>query len=193
MFRCRSCPPETCIGAEGHLLLALRRVAQPTQPLRARNPRSKNGLANAPSSRSNWSSPARRPSSSMPRWNVPAEHRRLREKCTQRCSQSARAADIERRLTHPAIDGHFATGTNGHWRTPPPEPPHVVLVAPDSDLIPAIESVRRINSAVRLIVAFPPKRRCIDLRRLADGQSAIGESTLGAVEWPPVVTAADGY
>jgi uncharacterized LabA/DUF88 family protein len=69
----------------------------------------------------------------------------------------------------------------------------MILVSADSDLIPAIESVRRVNEEVRLIVAFPPKRQSVDLRKLADGQFAIGEDTLRAALLPPVVTAADGY
>ncbi len=69
----------------------------------------------------------------------------------------------------------------------------MILVSADSDLIPAIESVRRVNEEVRLIVAFPPKRQSVDLRKLADGQFAIGEDTLRAALLPPAVTAADGY
>lgn len=69
----------------------------------------------------------------------------------------------------------------------------MILVSADSDLIPAIESVRRVNAGVRLIVAFPPKRQSVDLRKLADGHFAIGEDTLRSALFPPVVTTADGY
>ena len=64
-----------------------------------------------------------------------------------------------------------------------------LIVSGDSDLVPAIESVRTRYPDKRLIVAFPPKRRSVDLKIAAHASFGILNNQIRASRLPdPVVT-----
>ena len=64
-----------------------------------------------------------------------------------------------------------------------------LIVSGDSDLVPAIESVKIRYPDKRLIVAFPPKRRSYDLEAAAHSSFSILNSQIRASRLPnPVVT-----
>ena len=64
-----------------------------------------------------------------------------------------------------------------------------LIVSGDSDLVPAVESVRTRYPDKRLIVAFPPKRRSVDLEIAAHASFGILNSQIRASRLPnPVVT-----
>jgi uncharacterized LabA/DUF88 family protein len=53
-----------------------------------------------------------------------------------------------------------------------------VVISADSDLVPAIRSIRRLRPQARCIVVFPPNRRSDDLRRNADAAFTLGRAVL---------------
>ena len=64
-----------------------------------------------------------------------------------------------------------------------------LIVSGDSDLVPAVESVRTRYPDKRLIVAFPPKRRSVDLEIAAHASFGILNNQIRASRLPnPVVT-----
>ena len=67
-----------------------------------------------------------------------------------------------------------------------------LLISADSDLCPAIETIRRLRPNLKIIAAFPPRRRSEALRRACDGVLHINETILRASQLPAVVQAADG-
>jgi len=67
-----------------------------------------------------------------------------------------------------------------------------LLVSADSDLAPAVETVRQLFGK-RVIVAFPPKRHSVRLERLASGYFHISRAKLAQSQLPAVVTKTDGH
>lgn len=67
-----------------------------------------------------------------------------------------------------------------------------LLVSADSDLSPAVRSVKRIDAAKRIIAAFPPKRRSGDLAAQADGAFTIGDAKLRHAQLPEKVQVDQG-
>ena len=64
-----------------------------------------------------------------------------------------------------------------------------LIVSGDSDLVPAVESVKARYPGKRLIVAFPPKRRSVDLEAAAHSSFGILNRQIRASRLPdPVVT-----
>ena len=53
-----------------------------------------------------------------------------------------------------------------------------MIVSADSDLCPAVRSVRRVAAEKRVIAAFPPRRRSGDLQRTAHGSFTIPDSKI---------------
>jgi uncharacterized LabA/DUF88 family protein len=68
-----------------------------------------------------------------------------------------------------------------------------VVISGDSDLVTPIRRVRERFPAKRVIVAFPPRRRSVDLERCASGYIAIGEDKLRASQLPDQVVKPDGF
>lgn len=67
-----------------------------------------------------------------------------------------------------------------------------ILVSGDSDLCPAVETIRRLFPAKHLIVGFPPKRVSQELRRVATSYFAVSESAIKRSLLPPTVYKSDG-
>ena len=66
-----------------------------------------------------------------------------------------------------------------------------MVISGDSDLVPAIESIRSRFPEKRLIVAFPPKRHSAELRRVANESFTIGKGKIRSSRLPdPVITPA---
>lgn len=67
-----------------------------------------------------------------------------------------------------------------------------LVISADSDLCPAIRSLKRLRPAKRVIAAFPPNRRSDDLRRAVNAAFTIGAAKIRQAQLPPVVTTAAG-
>jgi uncharacterized LabA/DUF88 family protein len=64
-----------------------------------------------------------------------------------------------------------------------------LLISADSDLVPPVQSVRSIFPSKRVVIAFPPLRSSVDLKRVANAWLNIHESTLKhSLLSDPVVT-----
>jgi uncharacterized LabA/DUF88 family protein len=68
-----------------------------------------------------------------------------------------------------------------------------LLITADSDLCPAIETIRQLRPELKIIAVFPPRRRSEALRRACDGVLHINEAILRASQLPEVVQADDGH
>lgn len=67
-----------------------------------------------------------------------------------------------------------------------------IIVSADSDLCPAVRSVRRLHPTAKLVAAFPPRRRSDDLRRAVDASLTIARSKLAHAQLPDQVLSPDG-
>jgi uncharacterized LabA/DUF88 family protein len=67
-----------------------------------------------------------------------------------------------------------------------------LLLSADSDLCPAVRSVRRLHPSGKVVAAFPPARRSDDMRRAVDASFTIGERKLRASLLPHDVRSAGG-
>ncbi|MGH9115459.1 MAG: NYN domain-containing protein [Acidimicrobiales bacterium] len=67
-----------------------------------------------------------------------------------------------------------------------------LLVSADSDLCPAIRSVRRVRPGARVVAVFPPKRRSDELRQVADASFTLGHATIRRSLLPSSVRATSG-
>lgn len=68
-----------------------------------------------------------------------------------------------------------------------------LLISADSDLTAPTAAVRRLFPKKRVIIAFPPKRFSITLRRAAHGFIHIERSHLAASQFPDQVVKPDGF
>ena len=67
-----------------------------------------------------------------------------------------------------------------------------IIVSGDSDLVPAIESVRARFPHKRLLVALPPRRISKELQRVADAAFRIPKAKIRSARLPDPVTTGDG-
>ncbi|MFM9965725.1 MAG: NYN domain-containing protein [Planctomycetaceae bacterium] len=68
-----------------------------------------------------------------------------------------------------------------------------LLVSADSDLVPPVESIRRLFPAKRVVVAFPPQRSSKDLLKSASAWLRIHETTLKKSQLPDPVILPNGF
>jgi uncharacterized LabA/DUF88 family protein len=68
-----------------------------------------------------------------------------------------------------------------------------LLVSADSDLVPPVESIRRLFPAKRVVVAFPPQRSSKDLQKSASAWLLIHETTLKKSQLPDPVILPNGF
>ena len=68
-----------------------------------------------------------------------------------------------------------------------------LLVSADSDLTAPILAVRQLFPSKRVILAFPPRRNSVTLRRIASGFVHIEASHLSKSQLPDEITKPDGY
>jgi len=69
----------------------------------------------------------------------------------------------------------------------------LILVSGDSDLAPAVTSIRERHPQKRVVIAFPPKRESATLRRVATTSFVIGRQAFSRSLFPNVVVAPGGY
>jgi len=69
----------------------------------------------------------------------------------------------------------------------------IYVVTGDSDVVPAIETVRAHCPHIPVLVAFPPKRHCRELDQLATARLDISESILTRSQLPDVVQLRSGF
>ncbi len=62
-----------------------------------------------------------------------------------------------------------------------------LLISADSDLCPAIVTMKRLCPEKRIIVAFPPKRHSADLKRAVDGYLPLGDDKIRQAQLPTEV------
>ena len=69
---------------------------------------------------------------------------------------------------------------------------HALIVSGDSDMAPAIRSVRRIAPSKRLVAVFPPKRSSVTLKGAVDATLNIFDKVPERHQLPEKIQAADG-
>lgn len=62
-----------------------------------------------------------------------------------------------------------------------------LLISADSDLCPAIITMKRLRPEKRIIAAFPPRRHSADLKYAVDGYLPIGDDKIRKAQLPPEV------
>lgn len=62
-----------------------------------------------------------------------------------------------------------------------------LLISADSDLCPAIVTMKRLWPEKRIIAAFPPKRHSADLKRAVDGYLPLGDDKIRQAQLPTEV------
>jgi uncharacterized LabA/DUF88 family protein len=68
----------------------------------------------------------------------------------------------------------------------------ILLISGDSDLSPPLHVIRNRIPAMKLVVAFPPGRRSIDLQRVAHAYLQIGVANIRRSQLPDVVVTPGG-
>lgn len=68
-----------------------------------------------------------------------------------------------------------------------------LLLSADSDLVPPTLAVQRMFPEKRIVVAFPPSRRSVELERAASASFPIGRRKLALSQFPDEVKKPDGY
>ena len=68
-----------------------------------------------------------------------------------------------------------------------------LLLSADSDLVPPTLAVQRMFPRKRIVVAFPPSRRSVELERAASASFPIGRRKLALSQFPDEVKKPDGY
>ena len=68
-----------------------------------------------------------------------------------------------------------------------------LLISADSDLVPPTRAVQRMFPKKRIVVAFPPSRRSVELERAASASFPIGRRKLALSQFPDEVKKQDGY
>jgi uncharacterized LabA/DUF88 family protein len=67
-----------------------------------------------------------------------------------------------------------------------------LVISADSDLCPAVRSLKRLRPQLNVVALFPPKRRSDALRVVCDSAFTIGDSKIRHAQLPRVVTGGDG-
>lgn len=67
-----------------------------------------------------------------------------------------------------------------------------LLVSGDSDMLPAVQAVRRIRPAARIVAVFPPRRSSFDLKQATDATLNIWDRVPERHQLPNPVKAPDG-
>ncbi len=62
-----------------------------------------------------------------------------------------------------------------------------LVISADSDLIPAVKTARRLNSALFIAAAFPPERNSAHLQRLMPASFQISRSKINKAQMPQIV------
>ncbi|MGH4008661.1 MAG: NYN domain-containing protein [Pseudonocardiaceae bacterium] len=62
-----------------------------------------------------------------------------------------------------------------------------LLISADSDLCPAIITMKRLRPEKRIIAVFPPRRHSADLKRAVDAYLSIGDDKIRKAQLPPEV------
>lgn len=67
-----------------------------------------------------------------------------------------------------------------------------LLISADSDLCPAIGTMKRLCPEKRIVAAFPPKRHSADLKRAVDGYLPLGDDKIRQAQLPTEVVNSAG-
>jgi len=67
-----------------------------------------------------------------------------------------------------------------------------ILISADSDLVPPICKIKKIFPEKKIVVAFPPGKKCRNLEKNADVMKPIWKRTLACSQLPDPVRCADG-
>nr|WP_289018714.1 NYN domain-containing protein [uncultured Ornithinimicrobium sp.] len=62
-----------------------------------------------------------------------------------------------------------------------------LVVTGDSDIVPAVRAVRRLDPGIRQVAVFPPKRFSDELKRAVDASMHLGIAKIRQAQLPPVV------
>jgi uncharacterized LabA/DUF88 family protein len=67
-----------------------------------------------------------------------------------------------------------------------------LIISADSDLIPAVAAVRRLQPAKLIVVAFPPRRNSVELAHAVNAYTRIGRDKIRNAQLPPKIVTRDG-
>lgn len=67
-----------------------------------------------------------------------------------------------------------------------------LLITADSDLIPAVQAVKRLFPDKRIVVAFPPARHSVELKQEAHTSFTIGRAKFAQAQMPEMIVKPDG-
>ena len=67
-----------------------------------------------------------------------------------------------------------------------------LLISGDSDLSPAVRTVKRLRPDKRVVVVFPPRRQSTDLKRVSDGFVFLGDDKVRNAQLPDRVATGAG-
>lgn len=67
-----------------------------------------------------------------------------------------------------------------------------LVVSGDLDMVPAVRAVRAMNSAIRIIAVFPPRRFSAELKGAVHSSFRLGNAKVRQAQLPETVTSADG-
>jgi uncharacterized LabA/DUF88 family protein len=68
-----------------------------------------------------------------------------------------------------------------------------ILISGDSDLVPPVKAVRERMASKRVVIAFPPHRKSVELQKAAHGVFHINEAALKSCQFPDKVPRPDGF
>lgn len=68
-----------------------------------------------------------------------------------------------------------------------------LVISADSDLVPPIRAVRTRFPAIQIVVAFPPKRNSVDLKKAASASFMLGRKKLADSQLPDPYVKPDGF
>ena len=68
-----------------------------------------------------------------------------------------------------------------------------IIVSADSDLVGPVKNVRARHPEKRVVIAFPPDRNSVDLRKAANASFNIGRDALRDSQLPDIVANPNGY
>lgn len=67
-----------------------------------------------------------------------------------------------------------------------------LVMSGDSDMVPAVRAVRAMNSSIRLIAVFPPRRFSAELKGAVHASFHLGDAKVRQAQLPNTVTGSDG-
>lgn len=114
---------------------------------------------------------------------VDGRFQKKRRQCHQ-CGSSWKVYEEKETDVHIAVS-LVEHGVNDRYDT-------ALLISADSDLCPAVRSIKRLRPEKRIIAVFPPHRNSDDLKRAVDGYRSISDAAIRQAQLPQKIVTANG-